>query len=166
MNVHGMVQLFNRTIKNILNNFIVHGIIICNDRDAPPTNSSIRRLIQDKNEAYKRFKRSNKNSQYFRNFQSLQSLLVASAEASNGRNYYSFPFIQKIMDPSTSPKTYWSVLMSFQKNKKIPCIPPIIYENRLLTNFKYKAELFNSFFAKQCLIIDNSSEIFIKYHVY
>ena len=56
--------------------------------------------------------------------------------------------------------------MSFQKNKKIPRIPPIIYENRLLTNFKYKVELFNSFFAKQCLIIDNGSEIFIKYHVY
>ena len=63
------------------------------------------------------------------------------------------------MKPSTSPKTYCSVLKYFYNNKKIPCIPPIFDENRFVTNFKEKTELFNSFFAKQCSIIDNSSEI-------
>ena len=63
------------------------------------------------------------------------------------------------MEPSTSPKTYWSALKSFQNNKKIPCIPPIFHENKFVTNFKEKTELFNPFFAKQCSIIDNGSEI-------
>ena len=72
--------------------------------------------------------------------------------------YYS-RLSKKLMEPSTSPKTYWSVLKSFHNNKKIPCIPPIFHENRFVTNFKEKAELFNSFFAKQCSIIDNGSEI-------
>ena len=44
-------------------------------------NSSVRRLMQDKNEAHKRFKRSNNNNQYFENFQSLQNLLGVSTEA-------------------------------------------------------------------------------------
>ena len=70
MNVNEMVHLFNRTIKNILRNFIPHETITCDDRDPPWINSSIRRLIQDKNEAYKCFKRSNNNNQYFENFQS------------------------------------------------------------------------------------------------
>ena len=41
MNVNVMVHLFNRTIKNILHNFIPHEIITCDDRDPPWINSSI-----------------------------------------------------------------------------------------------------------------------------
>ena len=56
MNVNGMVYLFNKTVKNISHNFIPHEIITCDDRNALWINSSIKPLIQDKNEAYKRFK--------------------------------------------------------------------------------------------------------------
>ena len=157
VNVNDMVHLFNRTIKNILRNLIPNETITCDDRDPPWINSSIRSLIQDKNETYKRFKRSNNSSQYFENFQSLQNVLGVSIEASKER-YYS-RLSMKLMEPSTSPKTYWSVLKSFYNNKKIPCILPIFHENRFVTNFKEKAELFHSFFAKQCSIIDNGSEI-------
>ena len=69
-------------MKNILHNFIPHEVILFDDRDRPWINSSIRPLIQDKNEAYKCFKRSNNNSQHFENFQSLQNLLGVSTEAS------------------------------------------------------------------------------------
>ena len=146
MNVNNMVHLFNRSIKNVLHNFIPHEIITYDDRDPPLINSSIRCLIQDKNEAYKRFKRSNNNSQYFENFQSLQNLLGVSIEAPKERCYSRLS--KKLMEPSTSSKTYWSVLKSFHNNKKIRCIPPIFHKNRFVTNFKEKAELYNSFFAK------------------
>ena len=152
-----MVHLFNRTTKNILHNFIPPEIITCVDRDPPWINSSIRRLIQYKNEAYKRFKRSNNKSQYFENFQSLQNLLGVSIEASKERHYSRM--FKKLMEPSISPKTYWSVLKSFHNDKKIPSIPPIFHGNRFVANFQEKAELFSSFFAKQCSIIDNGSEI-------
>ena len=76
------------------------------------------------------------------NLQSLQNLLGVAIEASKER-YYSC-LSKKSMELSTSPKTYWSVLKSFH-NKKIPCIPPIFRESRFVTNFKEKAELFNSF---------------------
>ena len=60
------------------------------------------------------------------------------------------------MDPMASAKT-WSILKSLL-NKKIPCIPPLFHQNKYLTDFKKKVELFNCFFAKQCSIINNSSE--------
>ena len=62
------------------------------------------------------------------------------------------------MDPATSAKTYWSILKTLLNNKKIPCIPPLFDKGKYVTDFKKKAELFNSF-AKQCFIIQNSSKL-------
>ena len=42
-------------------------------------------------------------------------------------------------------------------DKKVPCIPPIFHDNKFVTDFSKKADLFNSFFAKQFSIIDNNS---------
>ena len=52
----------------------------------------------------------------------------------------------KLNDPSTAPKTYWSILKSFVNGKKIPLIPPILVNDQLVTNFLEKANLFNDFF--------------------
>ena len=42
-------------------------------------------------------------------------------------------------------------------DKKVPCIPPIFHDNKFVTDFSKKADLFNSFFAKQCSVIENDS---------
>ena len=56
-------------------------MILCDDRDPLWINNLIRKLIQDKNDAYRHFESSN-NSQQFQNFQSLQNLLEISIKAS------------------------------------------------------------------------------------
>ena len=55
--------------------------------------------------------------------------------------------------------SYWSLLNRFLNNKKIPLIPPLFHENKFVADFKEKAELFNSVFAKQCSLIKNSSKL-------
>ena len=65
----------------------------------------------------------------------------------------------KLTNAEKSPKAYWSILKSFLNNKKIPLIPPLFYENCFITNFKEKAELFNSFFADQCSLMSNASKL-------
>ena len=47
----------------------------------------------------------------------------------------------------------------FLNNKKIPLIPPFFDENKFVTNFLKKAELFNSFFSKQRSLINNGSTL-------
>ena len=42
-------------------------------------------------------------------------------------------------------------------DKNVSCITPIIHDNKFVTDFNKKADLFNSFFAKQCSIIENNS---------
>ena len=63
---------------------------------------------------------------------------------------------KKLMDPTTSSETYWSILKTLLNNKKV--ISPLFHQGKYVTDFKKKAELFNSFFAKQCSIIQNSSK--------
>ena len=59
----------------------------------------------------------------------------------------------------TSPKSYWSILKTFLNNKKIPCILPLLHDDRFITNFKEKADIFNDFFAKQCSLINTKSSL-------
>ena len=47
----------------------------------------------------------------------------------------------------------------FLNNKKIPLISPLYYDNRFLTDFKEKADVFNSFFSKQCSPISSNSSL-------
>ena len=50
-------------------------------------------------------------------------------------------------------------IKSFFNNKKIPLIPPLFHENKFVTDYKEKVELFNAFFAKQCSLVNNSSKL-------
>ena len=62
-------------------------------------------------------------------------------------------------DSVTSTKSYWSTLKVFLKNRKIPCIPPLRHQNKYVTAFKEKAEIFNSSLVEQCPSINNSSQL-------
>ena len=64
---------------------------------------------------------------------------------------------KKLCSKATAPKYYWPLLKTMLNDKKVPCIPPIFHDNKFITDFSKKADLFNSFFAKQCSIIENNS---------
>ena len=49
LNINEMVSLFNKTIKNILSNYIPSERTACDDKDPPWFNKNIEQLIQGKN---------------------------------------------------------------------------------------------------------------------
>ena len=63
------------------------------------------------------------------------------------------------IDRATSSKAYWSILKTFLNGKKILCIPPVFHNTKFVIDFKEKAELFNTFFAEQCSLPKNNSEL-------
>ena len=65
----------------------------------------------------------------------------------------------KLDNPSTSAKTYWSILKTFYNGKKVPLIPQIQIGNTLVSDFKMKANIFNKFFASQCVPLNNDTNI-------
>ena len=73
----------------------------------------------------------------------LRNTIEVSKLSYYSRITYKLSHIQK------NTKDCWTLLKSFFNNKKIPLIPPLFHGNEYLTDFKKKAELFNSFFVKQ-----------------
>ena len=67
---------------------------------------------------------------------------VASIISERKSDYYN-KLTQKLINPSTSSKTYWSILKTFFNGKKIPLIPPLNVGNKLVADIKEKARLFN-----------------------
>ena len=51
----------------------------------------------------------------------------------------------KLNDPHTSGKSYWSILKTLYNGIKIPLIPPILINSKLISNFKQKESF-------QCLL--------------
>ena len=63
----------------------------------------------------------------------------------------------KLSDPDTGPKHFWTASKRISNKKKQTNIPPIFENNCYVTNFQQKAQIFNDYFAEQCKINDNES---------
>ena len=62
-----------------------------------------------------------------------------------------------MVNPSTSAKTYWSILKTFAHGRKVPVIPPLVINNKFISNFKTKGNYFNIFFNQKCTAISTDS---------
>ena len=120
-NINEKVSLFNKTILNILNNYIAQETIICDDKDPPWFNSRIKSLIENKNKIHKNYQRFKSNSQLLSKLNLLQEQLHLLMNKSK-QNYYS-RMASKLANVQRNSKTYWSLLNRFLNNKKIPLIP-------------------------------------------
>ena len=92
-----------------------------------------------------------------KNLSSLQQRLRDLIDDSKQK--YFLRLTQKLNTIQKSTKAYWALLRFFLNNRKIPVTPPLFHNNKFVTDFKEKAELFNSFFAKQCSLIKNGSKL-------
>ena len=132
IDVKEKVNLFNKTIKKIIRNYVPRETIACNKSDPPWINKDIKELIHEKKRACKSYHQNKNNIFSVPQFELLQSKLNSLIEKSKS-NYYT-NLSKKLSNPMTSSKSYWSVLETFLKNKKIPCIPPLLRNDKFITN--------------------------------
>ena len=71
-----------------------------------------------------------------------------------------------MLNVQRNSKPYWSILKTFLNNTKVPIIPPLFYENEFVTDFKKKAERFNSFLAEQCSLKCNDTKLLSRLHYF
>ena len=66
-----MVNIFNETISNVLNNYIPHDTIICDNQDPLWINNKVKKAIQAKKQLFSRVKSNIDNGTLLKKFQCL-----------------------------------------------------------------------------------------------
>ena len=128
--VHEQVTIFNQTLMNIFSNYIPNKLITVDDKDPPWINESIKKKIMVKKYASKSFSANKKNYDAYLKLQTITTKL-SEMILKRKEDYYRL-LSNKLNDPHTSAKSYWSILKALYNGKKIPLIPPILINNKLI----------------------------------
>ena len=86
-----------------------------------------------------------------------KSLKNALSKSWKLKTNYILKMTKKLADSNTSSKSYWTILNRLLCNKKLPTIPPLLVDGKMVSDFCKKANIFNNFFGSICTPIDNTS---------
>ena len=148
--INKKVDIVNECLKNIFHNFVPNKVIKCDYRQPPWVTYSIKNTLKER--AKLRKKDSDLVQINALSNECTKSILEAKEK-------YISQLSQKLIDPSTEPKTYWKIINRFANNKKIHVIPPLLVSNKIISNFSEKANLFNKCFTSQCIPLENNSSL-------
>ena len=146
-----LVRDYNKVnVESIPNLLAPNKLVTFDDRDLSWMNDFVKSEIKWKNQLYNTYA---KNGCKFNDHLHLQEATNLVAEVITKRKQDDYN------NPATSAKTYWSILKTFDNGKEIPVIPPLLINNKLVSNIKEKANHFNCFFVSHCTPLDNNSKI-------
>ena len=124
-NVDEKVLNINKTVLNILSNFITHELIVWDGKDSPWFNTKIKSLIREKIKICKSSAKNIETNQQIEKLKSLQNRLKQMIDDSK-YNYYS-RLANKLLNVQSNSKLYWYILKTFLINKKVPIIYPLFH---------------------------------------
>ena len=107
-NVNEKVCIFNKSVLNVLSNFIPHQTTLCDDKDPPWFNYRIKSLLQDKNKIFKNYRKKKTNLQLLNKLNFLPERLNDLITISKN-NYYE-RMANKLNNLQRNSKAYWSLL--------------------------------------------------------
>ena len=114
-------------------------------------NEIIKSNMKAKNKLYRQYI---KNGRFESDFVFIESLVNEINEMiSNAKNLYYVNLAKKLNNPLLQARTYWSILKTFYNNKKIPLIPPLLINDKFVTDIQSKANIFTD----QCVPLKNNS---------
>ena len=159
LNVSELVSVFNETIMNIMTKFASNELVICDDRDPPWMNRYIKNVIVAINDFHEKLVLPSSNIGNLLIFRNLQNQLIQSIHIAKQKYFNKISW--KLWDPLTSTKCYWSQVKTILNGKKVTCIQPIFHNNKYVTDFKEKSEIFDYFLLINVL----SYQITTYYHL-
>ena len=138
-----------------MRNYVPNKYITIDDKDPVWMNETIKSKIKPKNALYKKYIQ---NDRFESDFIYLENLiielneLIFSAKALHYEN-----LAKKLNNRLLQAKTYWSILKICYNDKNIPLFPPLLVDDKHVTDIKTKANIFNEYLAEQCTLLKSNS---------
>ena len=132
-------------------------MITVRNKDALWMTPEIKKMILDKAKIYRRYVKKGRNACDYELLQDI--ILRCKTKINEAKFLYYNNLSSSLTSPNIGPKKYWSILHQFLNKRKIPNIPPIDHNNSIITDTSQKANIFNTFFAKQCSLLQTDSVI-------
>ena len=156
-NINDQVAAFNEVLLNIFRNYVPNRYITIDDKDPVWMNDFVKSKIKANNLLFKQYIQ---NSRFVSDFRLLENVvnelndLISSTKA-----LYYDNLAKNLNNPLLQTKTYWSIIKTFYNDKKIPFIPPLLVNDKFVTDIQMKPNIFNKFFADQCTPLKNNSSL-------
>ena len=103
---------------NVFSNFVLNKFVTINDTDPPWMTLNIKGKINYCNNIYGEYLKKGKQQVDYMKLQNTTKEL--SELISTRKDDYNLHLASKLIDSTTSFKTYWSILKSFYNDRKIP----------------------------------------------
>ena len=87
-------------------------------------------LLTRKIEIFKEYLKDGRPNSVYKN---LQTITWGLTEAiSSSKNIYYERLANKLSDPNTTSKAYWSIIKTLVNSKNVPVVPPVLANNKHL----------------------------------
>ena len=118
-------------------------------------NETIKLKIKTRDKLYKHYV---DNGRFESNFMIIETLITEINDSiTSTKDLYYKNLAKRLNNPLLQAKTYWSILKTFYNDKKISIIPPLLIDDKFVTDIEMKANIFNKFFADKCTLLKNNN---------
>ena len=107
----------------------------------------IKSKIKLKHKIYHRYLRHKRNNKDFAILEYLRNKIDNLISKSKKEYYQNIN--RKLNESLKSSKTYWSTMKTFFNDKKVPVIPPLLFNGAFVADFQEKSNISNFFFFLQ-----------------
>ena len=112
----------------------------CDYRQPPWMTDSIKNKLKERAELTKKYFKGGKKDSDLVQINALSN--ESTKPILEAKEKYISQLSQKLIDPSTEPKTYWKIINRFVNNRKTPIIPLLLVNNKIISNFSEKSQSF------------------------
>ena len=155
LNIHEKGVIFSDTFMNIMTKHISNKVITCNEKDAPWITPEVKTSIKRNSRVYRKWVNRGRNPYDHDNVREMRN--STNKVIKEAKLVYYTNLGNKLSNPEIGQKHFWTAYKKISNKKKNTNIPPIIDNDFYISNFKKKADIFNEYFADQCIINDNGS---------